>query len=117
MLCLIQSIHAVGNEIKQHLLKLDSIAPNGRQIVCHDNLKSNLPCRSRKLHEGHGVVDKLAHIKRSLGEILPFEKSAHPVDDVTCPLVVLADVGKNCANFIEIRRGIPQKKLCSLSVA
>ena len=48
---------------------------------------------------------------------MPLEQSAHPVDDGARALVVLADVGKNGADFVEVRRCVLQEQLRRLRVA
>ena len=54
---------------------------------------------------------------RSLIEVLPLEQPAHPVDDISRTLVILADVGEYRANFFQVGRWILQEKFRSLRIA
>ena len=99
------------------MLNLHAVAANVRQIGWHIDIQLHLPRRCIDPHERRHIADKRAHVEPFRVERLPLEQPAHAIDDVASAFVVRADVRKNRADLIEIRRGVLQEQLGRLRVA
>ena len=113
----VERVHAVENEVEQHLLQMHAVATDVRQIARHVHVQLHLPRRRIDPHERRDVAHERAHVEPPRVERLPLEQPAHAVDDVARALVVVADVGKNRADFVEVRRWVLQEELRRLRVA
>ena len=101
--CTVKRIHAVKDNVEQHLLKMHPVSAYGRQIAWHVHFQPHVLRHSFGPHEGPDIANEFAHVERFRIEGLPLEQSAHPVDDGAGTLVVLADVGNDRADFVKVR--------------
>ena len=92
-----QSVHAVEQEIKQHLLEMNSVAAHRWQIAWHVNLDANVPCRTVGACEHYDFIHQFTQHQRARIELSPLEQCAQPIDDFTgtlaredasCPSIV-----------------------------
>ena len=88
-----------------------------RQIGWHIDIQLHPPRRCIDPHERRHIADKRGDVEPCRVERLPLEQRAHAIDDVASALVVRANVRKNRADLIEIRRGVLQEQLGRLGVA
>ena len=113
----VERIHAVEDEVEKHLLKMHAVATHARQITWHVDVQLHVPSGGVGPHETCDIANEFAHIERPRIEVLPLEQPAHPVDYGARTLVVLADVGEDRADLVEVGRFILHEKLRSLRVA
>ena len=59
----VERVHAVENEVEQHLLKMHAVAAHGRQIARHVHVQLHLPRRRIDPHERRDVAHERAHVE------------------------------------------------------
>ena len=113
----VEGVHAVENEIEQHLLNVHAIATDVRDIAGHGHVQLHVPRRRVDPQERRDLIHERADLEPPGVERAALEQGAHALDDPARPLVVGADVGENGADLVEIRRGLLQVHLRRLGVA
>ena len=85
----VERVHAVEDEVEQHLLQMHAVAPDVRQIARYVHVQLHLPRRRIDPHERRDVAHERAHVEPPRLERLPLEQPAHAIDDLARALVVL----------------------------
>ncbi len=97
---------ALRMRLSEYLLQMNAVAAHVRQIGRHFDVQHDLPRRRVQPHKRCDIADERTHVEPyRVRAFLPLEQPAHPIDDVARAFVVRADVRKNRADLVEIRRG------------
>ena len=99
----VDGVHAVGDQVEQHLLQMNAIAQDRRQIARNLQGQANVARRGVGTHQGDDVLEQLVHVQRHDLDLVAPQHRAHAVDDGARALVVGADVFDDRAQFVEVR--------------
>ena len=77
-------IHAVENEVEQHLLQLYPVAAQPRQIRRRLDLERDMAGRRIRPHQGGDIVEHLRHVEGLHLDLLASQQRAH-IRSMTAP--------------------------------
>ena len=96
---------------------MHSVAHNRRQTGRGLDLKVDVARSRIRAREGGHITQRFGDGERAGLDAAPLEEPTQPLDYVAGTLVVLANIGEDCAQFVEVWRFVLQKKLRRLGVA
>ena len=110
-------VHAVEDEVEQHLLQMHAVAAHREQHVRDFDAQPHLAARRIRLHQDQDLVDQLRDVELDVFQAPPLEQAPHVIDDLARAVVVPADVGEDGAHLLQVRRTPRQQELGGLRIA
>src|SRR5262249_32754922 len=97
----LQRIAGVHEEIEQHLLELNSIAQNRRQIGGEIDVDGDAPADRVAFEQLHDVADRAVDFERLVPRRAALQQRPHALHDIARTLVVAANVDERIAQLVE----------------